>query len=380
MGDFLDHGRGLNTVGASIVFLLALNEEVESIDVFCPYSDKGSHVKNHHKKIRVIETYRYGDALSVLTLFKIRRINYDRIIFNILPTGFGSTSLPNLFGLLVPITMAAIFRTPGLRVVYHNSVYTNNVALLGYDTFYDRVRSRVLGFIEKAMFKLIDTIVLVELYKKAIDERIGLNRVRYSSGRYLEAIPTLFLNDLLDTVEFQNKRNDDVPTVLLHGFWGPQKNLRAALEALSKISDEGLIFNLIISGGINKHFPLYEKQFMKIIDEFSDIIGSYLGYIDEKKILSLYTKSDLLILPYNTPGGHSGVLEQAIFFEVETVAIDFAEYREQANGLEFVHLCKRDNLQDAIRTVLMYRRNRYRLRIKRKLDEVLDNIDILLQT
>jgi hypothetical protein len=54
--------------------------------------------------------------------------------------------------------------------------------------------------------------------------------------------------------------------------------------------------------------------------------------------MKIFLKANLLLLPYNIPGGHSGVLEQAIFFEVPTIAIDFPEYREQTIGIENVVL------------------------------------------
>ena len=128
------------------------------------------------------------------------------------------------------------------------------------------------------------------------------------------------------------------PTILMHGSWGPQKNIELGLMTLNKLKREGVKFRLVISGGLNPHFPEYKRKFQELLHCYSEVIDEYLGPVTEKDIMKIFLDAHLLILPYNTPGGHSAVLEQAMFFEVPNIAIDFPEFREQANGTSNVKL------------------------------------------
>lgn len=334
MGDFVSHGKSLAPTGTSIVFLLSTIEEVESIDVYCPKQNEEIETITLPPKIRLIEAYRYDSAFSLLKLLRLRRSSYDKIIFNILSTAFGNSSISNAVGISIPIVFARIFGMNNVEVIYHNSVLTNNMTKLGYTSVYDQFRSRILRIIEISMFKNVETFVLLKLYKGRIDQILNKNEVKFLSAKYLEAFATVFLNEVQYKETISIDRTNKVPRILLHGNWGPQKNIELAITALSKIREDGCRFDLTITGGINHHFPEYEEHFMNILTQYN-FISSYKGSITEREIYRIFTTSDLLLLPYNTPGGHSAVLEQAIFFEVPTVAIDFPEYREQGGGCRF---------------------------------------------
>lgn len=347
VGDFINHGKSLQTIGTSFVILLSLLEEVELIDVFCP--EENEKVENFElpQKVKLHEFYRYDNSVSILRLLKIRWDNYDAVIFNMLPTGFGNRTLPNAFALIVPIALRIINRQSHVKVIYHNSIFTNDIRTLGYDSALDKIRSFFLGIVERTLFKNVSTFVLLDLYKKRIDDSIGKNKVHVLNGRYLEAITTLYLNKVMDAELVETKKTD-IPTILMHGSWGPQKNIELGLMTLKKLKREGGKFRLIISGGLNHHFPEYKGKFQELLDSYSDVIDEHLGPVTESDIMKIFLEASLLILPYNTPGGHSGVLEQAIFFGVPTIAIDFPEYREQVFGIENVVLIGSNELNSEL--------------------------------
>ena len=347
VGDFINHGKSLPTFGTSLVILLSRSKDVASIDVFSP--KKNRRIENFElpTKVRLFEFYKYDHLLSILKLLKVPWDSYDTVIFNMLPTGFGNSSTGNAVGLLVPFLLTKIFRQKNIKVIYHNSVFTNDVKTLGYNSSIDKIRSFFLGIVEKSLFKNVITFVLLDLYKRRIDESIGVNRVQMLKSRYLEAITTLYINKEMNATALKIKKAD-IPTVLMHGSWGPQKNIELGLSALEKMKGDGVKFRLVISGGVNHHFPEYERSFQELLRSYSDIIDEYLGFVTEKEIMKIFLNANLLILPYNTSGGHSGVLEQAIFFEVPTIAMDFPEYREQAMEIESVVLISSNALNSEL--------------------------------
>jgi glycosyltransferase involved in cell wall biosynthesis len=358
---------------------MSLIEEVTSIDVFSPRANGKIEDFELPTKVRLFEFYNYDHPLSILKLLKVYWNSYDTVIFNMLPTGFGNSSTANAFGLMLPILLVRLFRQNNIKVIYHNSVFTNDVKTLGYNSPIDKIRVFFLSFIEKSLFRNVDTFVLLDIYKKRIDEAIGKNRVEVFKPKYLEAITTLYINKAMNVDSLEIEKSD-IPIVLMHGSWGPQKNIELGLSTMRNLKKSGIKFRLIISGGINHHFSEYENKFHELLNSYSDVIDKYLGSVKEKEIIKIFLAANLLILPYNTPGGHSGVLEQAIFFERSTVAIDFPEYREQVFGIDFVSLANSAvDFSNGIRKFLIGSFFKSHLKVKEKVIIATKNVGLLLR-
>ena len=382
VGDFINHGKFLVPTGTSLVLLLSKVSDMEAIDVYCPFLNKDIETFKEPVNVNIIESYNYDDPISILNLYKIRKKHYDKIIFNIMPTAFGNRSLANLMGLLIPLTLGIFFRKKNIEIIYQNSVYTNDISKLGYNSLYDKFRSIILSIIEKIIFKSVKTFVFLEYYKDKITKKIGKNRIRVLNARYLEAITTIYLNGIYDYYSLPRSVNNKLPQVLMHGYWGPQKNIELGLEVLTELRNQGILFELTISGSINKHFNEYEREFSLLLGRYNKIIKNYEGYIEQIDIMNLFMNADLLILPYNAPGGRSAVLEQAIFFEVPTIVIDFEEFREQSKGVGFIKLVdSRDGIKFATKEILSntsLKQNK-ELKIKEKLKQAVYNIQEILK-
>ena len=379
VGDFINHGKSLQTNGTAFVISLSALKEVDSVDVFCPEENENVEDFELPKKVKLYESYRYDDSISILRLLKIRRYNYDTVIFNMLPTGFGNRTLSNAIALIIPITLKIIFRQGNIKLLYHNSIFTNDIRKLGYNSLFDKIRSFVLRLVERTLFKNVVTFLFLDIYKQRIDDSIGKNKLHVLNGRYLEAIATLYLNNMMDA-ELVETEETDIPTILMHGYWGPQKNIEVGLIALEKLKSRGVKFKLVISGAINHHFPDYKRKFQELLHFYIDVIYAYLGPVSEKDIMKIFLKTSLLILPYNTPGGHSGVLEQAMFFELPTIAIDFPEYREQSMGNNNVILIKIDELRWEIIDKCLKTKSKNTIQVSRNLLECQKNIEYMLKT
>jgi len=351
VGNFLNHGFALAQYGSGLIYLLSRIDNISKIDVICPYKNNKYDMDLNIQKVNILETYNYKKPLTMLRIIrKIYLHKYDLIIFNMNSTSFGEGNLSNFLGLITPLILKKIFKK-NVVVIYHSSVLTNDVEKLGYNSLYDKLRKVVLKFIEASIFKKVNTFVTLELYKNIIDKKIKKNRVNAIKIEYIEAIPTLLLNGMEEkSIELQY--NKDIPRILLYGYWGPQKNLEFALNTLNELKKEGYNFNLVISGGINHHFKNYQKKFNELIERYKGIINELKGYVEEKDIVDMFKSVDLLLLPYSAPGGWSGVLSQAIFFEISVIGIEFPEYIEEAKGYGNVILVKREDFKNAIRDFL----------------------------
>lgn len=348
IGDFINHGYNLHTSGTPLVILLSKVSYIENIDVYCPVRNEKTEEFVLPKKVTVLPTYDYQKSLSILNLLKIRKLQYDLIIFNLLPTAFGNKNLSNIIGLSIPLMMKCIFKLKQLRVIYHNSVYTNDPSLLGYNSIIDRFRIFGLGIIERFIFTNLETFVLLRLYVKRISKKIRYSRVKFLNVKYLEAVTTAYINNL-DNIDIGTSiEHNSIPVILMHGNWGPQKNLELGLKTLRIVRELGKHFRLIISGGINNHFESYQEIFRGFLNDYADVVDLYRGKVSERDLTKLFQRTDLLLLPYKAPGGHSGVLELAMFFEIPTIAITFPEFEEEAFGEPYINLVKEEHFYDAV--------------------------------
>lgn len=377
IGDFINYGTSLHTSGSSLAIILSEIEEINSIDVYCPEKNMVTEEFQVPKKVNIVSFYKYDNPISILKLLSVQWKRYDIIIFNMLPTGFGKSSISNALGLTLPLFITKLLRNKNVRIIYHNSVFTNDFKALGYNSCYDKIRSYFLGKFEKNIFRNIPTYVLLNFYKDKIDKVVGKNKVRVLNIKYLDAVTTIYMNNLMEKDLLEIKKNES-PMILLHGYWGPQKNIELALSSLSKIKSMGFKFRLTISGGINNHFPNYNTRFRKLLDTYSDIIYEYLGYVNERDLTDILLKADVLLLPYNVPGGLSGVLEQGMFFEIPIIAFDFPEYREQSQGNNMVKLIRPEDLVTVlIKTLNSSTKNDF-INIKNKIEVVRNNIKSIL--
>lgn len=380
VGDFLNHGTLLQTAGTAFVLLLSQLEEISEIDVYCPYRNLTGETFDLPSKIKIIETYAYHKPISLLKLRKINEKKYGKLIFDMMPTAFGYGNFSNLFGLLLPLYFTIMKGATNIRVIYHNSVFVNDINNLGYNSGFDRLRKFVVATIEKIIFKKVKVFVLLRTYKSNLDKKIPNNRVSVLEVKHLEAIVTVFANK----VESQNfiilDQINDVTVVLLHGTWGPQKNLKLGLRVLARLKVDGLNFKVILSGGINRHFPEYEREFLEIVKSYEGLITKYYGAVSEKLIMELFMGADIVLLPYNAPGGHSGVLEQSMFFEVPTVAMAFPEYKEQSKNSNNVILINTEQELFGILSKLIRNgsKSSHKINLKQKMTEAKENIRVLV--
>lgn len=350
IGNFHNYGSSVSTSGTALVYLISELTEVECVDVFCASPNMKMEKTFIPNKITIIPTFDSRKPLSILNLYGIKWENYDKVIFNILATSFGKSALMNMIGLLAPYILMKL-GNKNIKVIYHNSTFTNDVKRLGYNSPIDKIKTVVLSAIEMNMFTSLQVYMPLNIY---VDRILFMNRkatVRNIDMRFLEAVPTIYINGLSKSKIIERPKSSS-SNILLHGYWGPQKNLELALKTLFDLKNEGIEFHLILSGDINDKFPDYKNKFNELVKKYLGANDEILGHISEEDILKLFLRSDLVVIPYNAPGGHSGVLETAITFGNSVLCIRYPEYEEQSAGFDNIILTDPDNFHEHLKMYL----------------------------
>lgn len=340
--------------GSGFVLALADLAEVGRVDLFCPTLDPGLTTDPipYPPNVSVRSTYDVSRPGSVLRLLRaLRGWNGDLLVFSSNTTSFGSKSSSAVLGLLLPFLAKYVGKKPTV-LVYHSSVLTSDVELLGYDTFFDRIRGAVAARLERALFRTVPTFVLLRCFRDRLARRAPGAKVGVFANEFLEAIPTIRLNRLDAEPAPPTAPIHRRTAVLLHGYWGPQKELEGALQSLRELARQGVAFDLSLSGAVNPHFPAYHRTLERLCEEYRDIITERTGATPERAIAKLMTDSDVLLLLYRASGGQSGVLEISSCFDLTTLVSDFPEYREKAETKPCVVLVSPGSAQEQLRAIL----------------------------
>ena len=350
VGNFYGYGTVYDQWGTSFCILLSRLSYIEKIDVICPVSDKNLDA-TFPDKINIKETFNLSKSLSIFNIRKkIKDENYDLVIFNYGPTVFGKSNIMNLLGLFMPISASKLCNTV---IISQGSSLTNDAINLGYNSLKDRLKYEVLKVLEKHLYRKVKSFAQLPVYEKMLKEKVKNNRVLgVLKSDYIDAVLTVYLNGRINEEFIESTISHNLPQILLHGFWGPQKNIEFALQTLKSLKDNNYKFNLIISGGINVHFPEYKKYFEDVLNKYNDIISNYLGYVLEKNLMGLFVDADLILMPYNVPGGQSGVLEMSSFFGNDVICLDFPEFREEVKDDDNILLVDKNNFYKEIERYL----------------------------
>lgn len=381
MGGLIGHYI-LSQWGAGLILGTSLLKSPPEVVILCPKLDPGLAKEpiTYPENVRIAATYDIQRPASILKMILfLKDWDGDCILFSMNSTSFGSTSLSNLSGLALPFLTKFVLRKRVI-VVYHSSVLTSDYLKLGYHSLPDRVRASALSVIEGLLFRYLPTYVLLKYYKKRIDSVITRSNVRVFENEFLEAIPTIWLNRMQSdlTPSSQSKDVIRVPSLLLHGYWGPQKDLNGVLGILRRLREEGFGFHLTISGSINPHFPEYTATFNAIIKSNASVVSTLRLSIPEDQIVSLMLESDLLILPYNASGGQSGVMEIGSCFDLPILVSDFPEYREKAAQKPTVTVYPDGMMEAALRQFLKDFQPHLPRQVK--IQEKLDRVRTYVQT
>ena len=374
VGNFYGHGSVYDQWGTSFCILLSRLDYVDRIDVICPVSTN-NYETVFPNKINIKDSFDLSRSFSIMNIKKVIEAgNYDLAVFNYGPTVFGNNNLINLLGLFTLISTSKLCNTV---IISQGSSLTNDASNLGYNSVKDKIRYKILRILEKHLYRNVKSFAQLPMYEKMLKDSVRENKVLgVLKSDYIDAIFTVYLNGIIDRESIELDANHDIPKILLHGFWGPQKNIEFALQTLKSLKDNNYKFNLIISGGMNVHFPEYKKYFVDVLNKYNGIISNYLGYVSEKNLMGLFVDADLILMPYNVPGGQSGVLEMSSFFGNNVICLDFPEFREEVKEGDQITLVDQKMFYKEIeRHLINFKSSKRKIEVGKKINSAKENID-----
>ena len=264
---------------------------------------------------RVERCWRFDSLLTPTNLVRaIRRAKPDVVWFNM---GF-STFARGPVAAFLSVTGPAMARMSGFytHVTLHTIFERINlkdagVGMSGAYRFAGRVATRVLLCAN-------DVSVLLPSFRSQLIENYGVDGERVHSRPHGIFSKPRSVSALLNAE----------PIILAFGYWGTYKRLELLLECMDEIGTLLPKIKLAIGGLNHPSTPGYLESLQAKYADRSNI--QFLGYVPEDDLPNLFCKASVLVLPYTSAAGTSGVVHQACEFGLPMVAAAIPEIKEVA--------------------------------------------------
>ncbi len=296
-------GRGtLNEYGFHLVRALSRKAELKRLILLVDELPAGADydLEDALVPVHVEPCWRFGDWRNPLRILRaVRRLKPDVVLFNIQFASFGPDKVSAALGLAAPMLLKAA----GIptAVLLHNIMETVDLAQTGFAGH--SVTAALIRFFGNVMTRALlrsDFLALtMPKYVEILSEKYGAGNVLLAPHGAFEAGPP-------PDPEPSAVR----PRILTFGKFGTYKCVEPLIEAALVLrAGRHPDMELVIAGSDSPNTPGYLAGVRKRYGHQPWI--SYTGYVAEQDVPGLFREAAVVVFPYTSTTGSSGVLHQA---------------------------------------------------------------------
>jgi glycosyltransferase involved in cell wall biosynthesis len=304
--------RGLNEYGFHIARELR-RDPLLSLTIL---ADELEHGAEELDGFDVVRCWRF-DSLSnpVRMLRVIQDIKPDVVWFNLLFSTFGNQPVAAFLGLTQPVLTRLSGRYT--HVTLHHLM--DNINLVDSGVRFPRL-FRLAGSAATRILLMANSIsVLLPAYRRTLIDKYRGENVHFRAHGILGGRPEPPNLKL---------RGNPQHRILAFGKWGTYKRLELLIEAFSELQEKMPDIRLIVAGSNHPMTPGYVESIAEKIQDNSHV--EFTGYVTEEDIPELFRTASVLVLPYSSATGASGVAHLACEFGVPILSAGIDDFREMA--------------------------------------------------
>lgn len=305
--------RGLNEYGFHIARELQ-NDPLLSVTVL---ADELETPEPELPDFDVVRCWSFDSLSNPVKLSKaIRDCKPDVVWFNLLFSTFGNNPVAAFAGLTIPM----LTRLSGTytHITLHHLM--DNIDLGHAKVRFPRAY-RAAGYIATRMLLMANSVsVLLPAYRRTLIEKYRGENIHWRAHGILSARP--------EPPAF-HKRNNPEQRILAFGKWGTYKRLELLIEAFGEIVEKNPNARLVIAGGNHPMTPGYVESVAERFKNSPYI--RFTGYVAEEQIPELFSTASVLVMPYSSATGSSGVAHLACEYGVPIVCADIPDFREMGD-------------------------------------------------
>lgn len=338
----------LTEYGYHLVKHFRLQEEVSEIILITDKTEgeKDLSFEEEGCNITVKECWSFNNYLNMFKINQaISETRPDAVLFNLQFLKFGDKKIPAALGLMLPL----ICKLKGIPTIslLHNILEQVDLDNAGITT--NKWLQKIYNFIGSTLtrFVLASDILAVTIskYKTILEEK-------YKS-RNVALIP----HGAFETPPEPDYRLPEGPKqVMAFGKFGTYKKVEIMIEAVEMIRKRtGENIEIVIAGTDSPNTPGYLDA---VKEKYSDVEQiRFTGYVAEEDVPRIFGESAVVVFPYTSTTGSSGVLHQAGSYGKAVALPDLGDLsilvQEEGYKGEFFEPESVESLADAIEHVLL---------------------------
>jgi glycosyltransferase involved in cell wall biosynthesis len=345
----------LNEYGYHLVKNFVQNQEVSELLLI---TDKTKEPKqldfDSSYKVNVKDCWSFNSYLNFFSIIKtVLKEKPDAVLFNLQFVKFGDKKIPAAMGLLIPMFLK-LFRFNTV-VLLHNILEQVDLESAGFTK--NKLASKIYNAIGTNLTKCI---LKADLVVVTISKYVDVLGEKYKS-KNVSLIPH-------GSFEKTQTPNFNLPAgpkkVMAFGKFGTYKKVEILIEAIEIIRQKSSeAIEIVIAGTNSPNTPGYLES---VQEKYAHVPGiTFTGYVEENEVQNIFNDSAMVVFPYTSTTGSSGVLHQAGSYGKAVVMPDLGDLsllvKEEGYQGEFFNPECAESLAAAIEAIL--NDNEYRIRL-----------------
>ena len=297
-------------------------------------------------KISVKECWEFNSYLNIVNVTKaINQTKPDAVLFNLQFMKFGDKKIAAALGLMLPL-VCKLMNVPNI-VLLHNILEEVDLGSAGFTS--NKLMQKVYGFIGSTLTRLIlqaDTVALtIQKYVDVLENKYNAKNVTLIPHGTFEV-----------TKEEPDYTLPQGPLqIMTFGKFGTYKKVDGMIEAVEKVrAKTGLDLEVVIAGTDNPNVPGYLANVKEAYKHVPQV--RFTGYVEEEEVPTLFKESAVVVFPYTSTTGSSGVLHQAGSYGKAVVMPDLGDLallvKDEGYRGEFFEATSVESLANAIETIV----------------------------
>ncbi len=305
-------------------------------------------------KITVEECWSFNSHTNLFRIARvISRTKPDAVLFNLQFLKFGDKKIPAALGLMLPF-VCKLKGIPTISLLHNilEQVDLENAGFTG-NQWLQRLYTLIGSTLTRFVLASDVLAVTISKYVGVLEQKYGARNIALIPHGAFETPP-----------EPDYKLPKGPKQVMAFGKFGTYKKVEVLIEAAERVRERtGEDIEIVIAGTDSPNTPGYLKA---IEDKYSHVEQlRFTGYVAEEEVPRIFGESALVVFPYTSTTGSSGVLHQAGSYGRAVALPDLGDLsilvREEGYVGEFFEPENVESLADAIQNVICDEAYRVRL-------------------
>ena len=338
----------LNEYAYHLVKHFRQNEEVTELILLCDTTPEKADIQFEEEgcKITVKQCWKFNSYTNVFSVMKaVHQTKPDAILFNLQFMKFGDKKIAAALGLTLPL-LCKMRGAPTITLL-HNILEQVDLGSAGFtkNKFMKAIYNGIGAVLTRLLLASDTVAVTISKYVDILEEKYQATNI--------ELIPH-------GTFEIPEEPSyaieEEVIKVMTFGKFGTYKKVEILIEAVEKVRQRtNKNIEIVIAGTDNPNIPGYLQSVQETYAYVPQI--TFTGYVAEEDIPVIFGESAMVVFPYTSTTGSSGVLHQAGSYGKAVVMPDLGDLsilvKEEGYRGEFFNPTSVDSLADAIEKIAM---------------------------